>query len=1086
MGEDRVTRIFEKINPWTLLLAVVCTVYLFTGERGAGQLFGAMAFTGALVSAVSLFLADRKQGAEGRSWESIGKKAFIFHGIGVFGIIGTLFYLIYSHQYQYHYVWDHSSNELPVHFMISCFWEGQEGSFLLWSFWHVVLGMIILKFTSREWRNIVLSVLSAINLILATMILGIYVPQDIVHVLFGLAVAVPAGYLLWRWYVFGRNKGESGLVEFGAGFLALLTIGLLISESTGFLSLSSGYDLFRPLNWGLLCFLLATIGFGYFGYVRTVKRLSTPGVKRLHAKRMMVAPVILILAIVAMVFELGDWKIGSSPFVMLRDVFPNNEAFLNDPDFVPTNGNGLNPLLQNYWMVIHPPTLFLGFASTAVPFAFVIGGLIRGKYAEWLRPSAAWSLFSVAILGIGIIMGGYWAYETLNFGGYWNWDPVENSSFVPWLMGIASLHAMVAYRKTKLFLKMTMFLVISVFILVLYSTFLTRSGILGDTSVHTFTDLGLSGQLLALLFIFFFGVTMLWLSRWKAMPTFTRDIPLASAEFFLFLGSLTFIFGGVVITIFTSVPVVNKVFQSNFATPTDGPFFYYRWTIYFAVAFGFLSAMGSFLFWRKRGKQSVRTALFRPFLIAIGLATIIVLVLAFSNEQFSFDNKYKEWSELASISGNIFQKIFRYLKVFFFVFADELLLFSALFTVAANVDILVELLRKGRKRLKVTGGALAHTGFGLMLLGIFFSSGYDKVVSKNLHPKELEFFAPEERIDNVLLLRGRPRNILGYQVTYLGRKEAEPPIRDLEIIQEEPSWFKAKFRDKSGDWFSYVFPRVVFLVAGSDSVDVAGVIEWLNDKVEFIKPKHINERTLYKVLFVPRKVDKETQEEILNKDKAFILVPEDERNETMGAISHPDRKIMLEKDLYVNVFGVPEEKDREPEFNIENYELQLGDTIQTSRALIIFEGLGSEPTEGTRYDLIARADLKVITDTRRILEARPMYRLDPRNRVSIKDTYLDEIATSIAFTGVNTANNAIRIQIQEEKNPPQDIIVMKASEKPMINLLWLGTFVLSFGFGVAMFRRIQESRGRRRVSEAVDAEETSEEDSAENLPDEIS
>ena len=177
-------------------------------------------------------------------------------------------------------------------------------------------------------------------------------------------------------------------------------------------------------------------------------------------------------------------------------------VFQMNPDFIPKDGNGLNALLQNYWMVIHPPTLFLGFATTLVPFAYCIAGLWTGKVNDWIRPALPWALFSAMVLGVGILMGAYWAYETLNFGGYWNWDPVENAVYVPWLVLVASYHTMITYRKSNTALKTSVILVVATFILILYSTFLTRSGILGESSVHSFTDLGLSGQLLIYLLVF--------------------------------------------------------------------------------------------------------------------------------------------------------------------------------------------------------------------------------------------------------------------------------------------------------------------------------------------------------------------------------------------------------------------------------------------------------------------------------------------------------------------------------------------------------------------------------------------------------
>ena len=121
------------------------------------------------------------------------------------------------------------------------------------------------------------------------------------------------------------------------------------------------------------------------------------------------------------------------------------------------DGNGLNQTLQNYWMVIHPPILFLGFASTIVPFAYAVAGLWTKNYGGWIKSSLPWSLFSAAILGLGIMMGARWAYESLSFGGYWAWDPVENASLVPWLVLIAGVHTQLIYNSTGRALRPTFF-----------------------------------------------------------------------------------------------------------------------------------------------------------------------------------------------------------------------------------------------------------------------------------------------------------------------------------------------------------------------------------------------------------------------------------------------------------------------------------------------------------------------------------------------------------------------------------------------------------------------------------------------------
>ena len=137
------------------------------------------------------------------------------------------------------------------------------------------------------------------------------------------------------------------------------------------------------------------------------------------------------------------------------------------------------------------------------------------------------------------MMGAYWAYETLNFGGYWNWDPVENAVYVPWLFLVASFHSILLTQKNKDNYKLSLMLSILSFILILYSTFLTRSGILGDSSVHSFTDLGLSGQLLLYLLSFIFISTYLFIKRWNEIPSSEKEKRRYSAEFWLFIGIFT-------------------------------------------------------------------------------------------------------------------------------------------------------------------------------------------------------------------------------------------------------------------------------------------------------------------------------------------------------------------------------------------------------------------------------------------------------------------------------------------------------------------------------------------------------------------
>ena len=352
-------------------------IHSFIGDLG--HLFVILSFISALFAAFSYFIAAKTDDLEKkRAWTQNGRSIFFFHSFTVVGIVFCLFWIIYNHYFEYHYAWSHSSLHLPTHYMISCFWEGQEGSFLLWMFWHAVLGLVLL-FTAKKWTGPVLGTIAAVQAFLSSMVLGVYI----------------------------------------------------------------------------------------FGY-----------------------------------------KIGFSPFILIREMPENiglpwteiSDYLTRFPSFM--DGTGLNPLLQNYWMTIHPPTLFLGFASTIVPFAFAIGALLRKDYKGWIKPALPWAFFSVSILGTGILMGGAWAYEALSFGGFWAWDPVENSSLVPWLTMVACAHLILVQKNRGGVLPSALFLSIISFLLVLYSTFLTRSGVLGDSSVHAFVDLGLSGQLLIYLLFY--------------------------------------------------------------------------------------------------------------------------------------------------------------------------------------------------------------------------------------------------------------------------------------------------------------------------------------------------------------------------------------------------------------------------------------------------------------------------------------------------------------------------------------------------------------------------------------------------------
>ena len=159
------------------------------------------------------------------------------------------------------------------------------------------------------------------------------------------------------------------------------------------------------------------------------------------------------------------------------------------------DGVGLNPMLQDPWMAVHPPIIFIGYALLAVPFAYALGALLKEEAkGNWLDPARRWALIAWGFLGAGVFIGGYWAYKVLGWGGYWGWDPVENSSLVPWLLAGVFVHVLHVAKRRPAALLVLHLSVIFTFALVIYGTFLTRSGILGDFSVHSFsgTSIGMT------------------------------------------------------------------------------------------------------------------------------------------------------------------------------------------------------------------------------------------------------------------------------------------------------------------------------------------------------------------------------------------------------------------------------------------------------------------------------------------------------------------------------------------------------------------------------------------------------------------
>ncbi len=274
--------------------------------------------------------------------------------------------------------------------------------------------------------------------------------------------------------------------------------------------------------------------------------------------------IIMTVIIITQIFILLMITINS-PFEFIWKKFPGELQ----PGQIPPDGSGMNPLLMDPWMIAHPPILFLGYAAATVPFAFAISALINNNFTDWVKASYKWLLFSMISLGIGIFMGGYWAYKVLGWGGFWGWDPVENSSLIPWLVSVALMHGMLLQRRKNALPKTNIALAVIYFVLVFYSTFLTRSGVLSNFSVHSFGESGTSPYLIGFMLITLISGFFLLIKKFNSIKgeSLGQDI-LTWGNLTLF-GMLTIIiYAGVILT-GTSMPIISGIFLKNQTSVTS-------------------------------------------------------------------------------------------------------------------------------------------------------------------------------------------------------------------------------------------------------------------------------------------------------------------------------------------------------------------------------------------------------------------------------------------------------------------------------------------------------------------------------------
>jgi len=290
--------------------------------------------------------------------------------------------------------------------------------------------------------------------------------------------------------------------------------------------------------------------------------------------------------------------------------------------FTPPDGNGLNPVLQYHSMVIHPPMLYLGYVGMVVPFAFAMAALITRQLGDnWIRTTRRWTMVPWMLLGLGILLGGNWAYAVLGWGGYWGWDPVENASLLPWLSGTAFLHSVMIQEKRGMLKVWNVVLVITTFFLSIFGTFLTRSGVV--SSVHAFAQSSI-GPFFAvfLCIIVVFSVTLLFLRLDHLKSENKLDSLVSRESGFLFNNwiLLALVFAVLWGTLF---PLISKAVQN--VTVTVGAPFFNKTAIPMGLLLLFLTGAGPLLAWRKTSFQSLKRNFLLPLIVA-GVSGAFLLI----------------------------------------------------------------------------------------------------------------------------------------------------------------------------------------------------------------------------------------------------------------------------------------------------------------------------------------------------------------------------------------------------------------------------------------------------------------------------
>lgn len=683
-----------------------------------------------------------------------------------------------------------------------------------------------------------------------------------------------------------------------------------------------------------------------------------------------------------------------SPFKLLTHAaVPDYPADLPWP---PQFGMGLNPSLQNYWMAIHPPTIFFGFASLLVPYSYAIAAMIWREYDNWAGRVMPWVLMTVATLGIGLFMGGYWAYETQGWHGFWGWDPVENASLFPWLGALGLLHGLIVAKSRGGMGRTSLFLAIISWMLFLYGTFLTRSGVLAETSVHAFDMIAKNALVLILVMIGAYGIGGLGLLmvRWRAIPGKPISDKALSRDTGMVLAVTLMVIACVVVCVGSSWPLISKMsmFKHLSFLPIDPehpgallPVFYN--TVGSGLLIPTLLLMGAipFLAWGKTNADKFLWKVLLPWFLSIGAGVLVL---------FFVWNRQHDWQSYLE-SDPRFPAIGT--PAMLVVGIATLGAFAAFANIALAYKVL-------RSKAVTMGGWLAHVGIGLLFFGTVLTNVYETTLSYDLIEGDKPVKTP-----------------FGYSLQFARWSHEGMPKE-----QADKSWWEFGHGVEIA-----VRPTNGSSVVHADDGDTSTPVthdEWVK-KVESEGGFIAKAPVFYNAQLMMRQDPQSAKtmrwpyiHKELHRD-FYILVPTDPKLERVHVTLGPGETAPLPVGKY--------------QVHYNKFSMQ-----------------GGPGQAGTKMG----GDMELITPEGKKIPFRADFELGAEGPKGIATQIPEVNGAAIAMGGLDPASKMITVGFELPNMPATWVIPIAVTNKPWINLVWLGVVIMGLGTVIAMVRRALEAR----------------------------